>query len=84
MGAIGTNAVIEAADVALMGGDITKAPYFSNLSRVTVRTIIFNILYAMLFNILALAASSAALFTPVIDALAHNISFVIVVINSFR
>jgi Cd2+/Zn2+-exporting ATPase len=84
MGAMGTDAAIEAADVALMGDDITKVPYFLKLGKITVRTIKFNIFFALIFNILALAASSAGLLNPVTGALAHNIGSVIVVINSAR
>ena len=84
MGAMGTDAAIEAADVALMGDDITKVPYFLNLGRITVKTIKFNILFAMVFNILALVASSAGFLNPISGAVAHNIGSVIVVINSAR
>ena len=84
MGAMGTDAAIEAADAVLMGDDITKVPYFLKLGRVTVSTIKFNILFAMVFNILALVASSAGFLNPVSGALAHNIGSVIVIINSAR
>lgn len=84
MGAMGTDAAIEAADVALMGDDLAKVPYFLNLSQSTVRTIKINILFAMVFNILALIASGAGYLTPVTGALAHNIGSIIVVINSAR
>lgn len=84
MGAMGTDAAIEAADVALMGDDLAKVPYFLNLSQSTVRTIKINILFATVFNILALIASGAGYLTPVTGALAHNIGSVIVVINSAR
>ncbi len=84
MGAMGTDAAIEAADVALMGDDLTKVPYFFNLGQLTVRTIKFNILFAMVFNILALIASGTGFLTPITGALAHNIGSVIVVINSAR
>jgi Cd2+/Zn2+-exporting ATPase len=84
MGAMGTDAAIEAADVALMGDDLTRVPYFLNLGRLTVRTIKFNIFFAMAFNILALIASGAGFLNPVTGALVHNLGSVIVVINSAR
>ena len=84
MGAMGTDAAIEAADVALMGDDIAKVPYFFKLGKATVRTIKFNILFAMVFNVLALAASGAGLLNPITGALAHNIGSVIVILNSAR
>ncbi|NLM23114.1 MAG: cation-translocating P-type ATPase, partial [Firmicutes bacterium] len=82
--AMGTDAAIEAADVALMGDDIAKVPYFFKLGKATVRTIKFNILFAMVFNILALVASGAGLLNPITGALAHNIGTVIVILNSAR
>ncbi len=84
MGAMGTDAALEAANVALMGDDITKIPYFLKLGKATVRTIKFNITFAMIFNILALAASGAGWLSPVTGAVAHNIGSVIVVVNSAR
>ncbi len=84
MGAMGTDAALEAANVALMGDDITKIPYFLRLGKATVRTIKFNITFAMIFNILALAASGAGWLSPVTGAVAHNIGSVIVVVNSAR
>ena len=43
MGTMGTDAAIEAADVALMRDDITKVPYFFRLGKATIRTIKVNI-----------------------------------------
>ena len=84
MGAMGTDAALEAANVALMGDDIAKIPYFFKLAGATVRTIHFNIIFATVFNILALVASGSGFLSPVTGALAHNIGSIIVVINSAR
>ena len=84
MGAMGTDAAIDAADVALMGDDITKVPYFLNLGKLTVKTIKSNILFAMVFNVLALVASGTGLLGPVSGALAHNVGSIIVILNSAR
>jgi len=84
MGTMGTDAAIEAADVALMRDDITKVPYFFRLGKATIRTIKVNIFFAMVFNILALAASGAGFLNPITGALAHNIGSVIVILNSAR
>jgi len=79
-----TDAAIEAADVALMGDDIEKLPLLFTLARATVRTIGFNIFFALTFNLLALAASGAGLLTPITGAITHNIGSVIVIANSSR
>lgn len=84
MGAMGTDAAIEAADIALMGDDLEKLPLIFTLARATVRTIGFNIFFALAFNLLALAASGAGLLTPITGAIVHNIGSVIVIANSTR
>jgi Cd2+/Zn2+-exporting ATPase len=84
MGAMGTKAALEAADVALMGDDISKVPYLLQLGKLTVRTIRFNILFAVVFNLLALIASGSGLLNPVSGAVAHNIGSVFVIVNSAR
>ncbi|HMU62435.1 MAG TPA: cation-translocating P-type ATPase [Gemmatimonadales bacterium] len=47
MGAAGSPAAIEAADVALMGDDLTRLPYAIHLARRARRTIRFNIALAL-------------------------------------
>lgn len=84
MGAMGTDVAMEAADIALMEDNLAKLPYLLQLGRTTLRTINFNIGFAVIFNALALAASGAGLLNPVMGALAHNIGSVLVVLNSAR
>ncbi|MCC9606043.1 cation-translocating P-type ATPase [Blastopirellula sp. JC732] len=47
MGAIGADAAIETADVALMSDEITKLPWLVGLARRTLRMIQFNIAFAL-------------------------------------
>ncbi|TWT39058.1 heavy metal translocating P-type ATPase [Blastopirellula retiformator] len=47
MGAIGADAAIETADVALMSDEITKLPWLVGLARHTLRMIQFNIAFAL-------------------------------------
>jgi len=58
MGAIGTDAAIETADIALMSDDLSKLPWLIKHSRRTLRTIKQNITFALglklIFIILAL------------------------------
>ena len=58
MGAAGSDAALETADVALMGDDLSKIPFALRLSRATLRNIKTNIAASLLlkFVFLALAA----------------------------
>jgi heavy metal translocating P-type ATPase len=82
MGSIGSDIAIDAADIALMGDDISRIPYLKRLSNATVRLIKFNIVLAMSINFIAIALSVMALLTPVTGALVHNIGSVLVVLNA--
>jgi Cd2+/Zn2+-exporting ATPase len=52
MGAAGSPATIETADVALMGDDLSKLPYAIHLARKARRTIRFNIVLALTAKLL--------------------------------
>ncbi|WP_347489042.1 heavy metal translocating P-type ATPase [Desulfoscipio sp. XC116] len=84
MGVMGTDVAMEAADVALMGDNLDRLPYLLRLACSTMKTINYNIAFAVLFNLLALLASGAGLLTPVMGAVAHNIGSILVVLNSAR
>jgi len=47
MGAIGSDAAIETADIALMTDDLTKIPWLIHLSKRTLRIIKENIVFAV-------------------------------------
>ncbi|UNC93106.1 heavy metal translocating P-type ATPase [Candidatus Contubernalis alkaliaceticus] len=82
MGVMGTDAAIESADIALMGDDLTKLPFLFLLGKQTVKTIHYNIFFALFFNLLALIASGSGLLNPVTGAITHNIGSILVVVNS--
>lgn len=84
MGAMGADVAVESADIALMSDDLTKLPFALELGRATLKTINFNILFAIIFNSLAILFSSLGWLNPVTGALAHNIGSVLVVLNSAR
>jgi len=72
MGSMGSDIAVEAADIALMGDDISKIPYLKRLSVATVRTIKFSITLSMLINFLAVALSVGGYLNPTTGALVHN------------
>jgi Cd2+/Zn2+-exporting ATPase len=84
MGAIGTDAAIETADVTLMSDDISKLTVLHRLSRRTVRIIIQNITLSILIKgiFLALAFSGTATLWMAIAA-DEGASF-IVIANGLR
>ena len=82
MGGIGSDIAVEAADIALMGDDISKIPYLKRLSNATVKLIKFNISLSMFINFVAIILSVLALLNPITGALVHNIGSVIVVLNA--
>jgi heavy metal translocating P-type ATPase len=82
MGSMGSDIAIEAADIALMGDDISKIPYLKRLSNVTVKMIITNITISIVFNIAAITLSILGLLNPVTGALAHNFGAIAVVLNA--
>ena len=82
MGGMGSDIAVEAADIALMGDDISKIPYLKRLSNATVKLIKFNISLSMFINFVAIILSVLALLNPITGALVHNIGSVIVVLNA--
>ena len=82
MGAMGSDIAVDAAEIALMGDDISKIPYLKRLSMATVSLIKFNISLSMAINIIAITLSVMALLNPVTGALVHNAGSVLVVLNA--
>ncbi len=82
MASMGSDIAVEAADIALMGDDITNIPYLKRLSNATVRSIKVNITLSMLINFAAVLLSLAAVLTPITGALVHNLGSVLVVLNA--
>ena len=84
MGTMGSDIAIDAADIALMGDDITKIPYIKRLSNATINTIKLNIAMALAINLIAIVLSVLGYLTPVTGALVHNAGSVLVVLNAAR
>lgn len=82
MGSMGSDIVIEAADIALMSDNIDKIPYLKRLSNSTLRTIKLNITVSMIINAVAIALAVLGLLNPITGALVHNAGSVLVVLNA--
>ena len=82
MGGAGSDIAVEAADVALVGDDLTKLAYLKRLSAGCVTIIKLNITVSMCINAIAIALSVLGLLTPVTGALVHNAGSVLVVLNA--
>lgn len=82
MGKMGSDIAIDAADIALIGEDISKIPYLKKLSNATINTIKFNITLSMMINFVAIILSVLGILNPVTGALVHNAGSVLVVLNA--
>lgn len=82
MGGAGTDVALETADIVLMNDDISKLPFLVQLSRRTLKTIKWNIVFGLVFNAIAVLASGGGILSPIMGALVHNIGSVLVVLSS--
>jgi len=84
MGVIGTDAAIEAADIALTGDDLNKASEAIALSRKTVTVIKQSLFISIMINGIALILASTGDIGPIVGAIVHNVGSIVVVGNSSR
>ena len=82
MGSMGSDVAIEAADIALLGDEISKIPYLKKLSNSTLFTIKANIIISMTINAVAIICSVLGLLNPVTGAIVHNAGSCLVVLNA--
>ena len=82
MGGAGSDIAVEAADIALVGDDLSKLAYLKRLSVGCVRTIKTNITLSMCLNAVAITLSVLGILSPVTGALVHNMGSVLVVTNA--
>lgn len=87
----GTDVAIEAADITLLHGDISKVAQSIILSRKTMRTIKQNLFWAFIYNIIGIPIAAGILYpfigvmlNPIFAGLAMAFSSVSVVSNSLR
>jgi heavy metal translocating P-type ATPase len=79
---LGSDIAVETADIALMNGDIKNISALKRFADKVLKTIKFNIVMSMTINVAALVLNLFGLLNPVLGALIHNCSSVLVVLNS--
>ncbi|WP_159731070.1 heavy metal translocating P-type ATPase [Methylosinus sp. Ce-a6] len=87
----GTDIAIEAADVVLMSGHVSKVPAALALSRATMRNIAQNLFWAFAYNVVLIPVAAGALYpvngmllSPMLAAGAMAFSSVFVLTNALR
>jgi Cu+-exporting ATPase len=78
----GADVAIEAADVTLVSGELTKVVEAVELSRLTFRKIVQNMFWAWGYNVAAIPAAAAGLLHPMIGVIAMTASSLSVIGNS--
>ena len=82
MGSMGSDIAIDAADIALIGDDISKISYLIKLSHATLKLIKMNIALSMAINFVAVGLSIFGILNPITGALVHNAGSILVVLNA--
>src|ERR1700688_4406918 len=84
MGASGSDVAIETADVALASDDLRHLADVVEISRSTMRVIRQNYGMALGVNSAGLVLAAAGTINPIIAAVLHNLSTILVIFNSAR
>jgi Cu+-exporting ATPase len=84
MGAIGSDAAIEASDVALMRDEWQQIPEAIKIGKKTFRVIKENLAIGIIFNLIGISLASSGILSPAMAAVAHVVPDVLVFINSSR
>jgi Cd2+/Zn2+-exporting ATPase len=84
MGAVGSDAALETADIALMADELLKVPYALRLSRATVRNIQVNLGISLVMKAGFVAAAALGVATLWMAILADTGASIIVVANALR
>jgi len=84
MGAAGSDAALETADIALMADELLRIPYALRLSRATVRNIKANLAISVVLKVAFVVAAVAGVATLWMAVLADTGASVIVIANAMR
>lgn len=80
----GTEVAIEAADITILGGELTLIPRAINLSHRTIRNIKQNLFWAFAYNTAGIPIAALGFLAPWVAGAAMAFSSVSVVTNSLR
>ncbi|MGH2610089.1 MAG: HAD-IC family P-type ATPase, partial [Tepidiformaceae bacterium] len=80
----GTDVAIEAGDITLLHGDVSKIAEAIALGRSTLGTIRQNLVWAFGYNVVAIPIAAAGLLNPIVAGAAMALSSVSVMANSLR
>ncbi len=80
----GADVAIEAADVTLVKGELTKVIEAIRLSKATFRKIVENLFWAWFYNLAAIPVAAVGLLHPMIGVIAMTTSSLSVIGNSLR
>jgi Cd2+/Zn2+-exporting ATPase len=84
MGAVGSDAALETADVALMADELLKIPYTLRLSRATIRNIRANLAISVVMKAAFVVAATAGVATLWMAIVADTGASVVVIANALR
>jgi len=84
MGTAGTDAAIEAADVALMADDLTKIPYAIDLGKKARGISLQNIVFSILLLIVLIPSALIGFLTIAIAVTVHEVAELIAIGNGLR
>lgn len=84
MGAAGSDVAINAASIALMNSQLNRLPFLLRLSRATTHVIRQNIVFVIIYILTMIFLLSIGLITPLVAAISHGVSSIVVVFNSAR
>jgi Cd2+/Zn2+-exporting ATPase len=84
MGAVGSDAALETADVALMGDDLSKIPYAIRLGRSTLRTVKANVALSLAVKAVFLALAVTGHATLWMAIVADTGASLLVIANGLR
>ena len=84
MGAVGSDAALESADIALMADELLKIPYALRLSRATMRNIKANLVISLALKAAFVVAAVAGVATLWMAVLADTGASIIVIANALR
>jgi len=82
MGAAGTDAAIEAADVTLMDDNLSRLVEFVQMSRKVLKRIKLNIFFSIIYNVVGLTLAMLGILTPVMAVIFQEAGCITVVLSS--